>query len=138
MVIPGRINKVAFYCRVNHRDRDYEKYLDAIVKKLRETYGEQEWDMKIFFEEASGADSERMEFNRLKTEISLKEIHVVISVRAMMIARDWGQFMSFMKICEENRVEVLCLDEVEDATKIYKRIEAFKKNYFEGSDVSCR
>ena len=28
MVIAGTINRVAFYCRVNHRDRDYEKYLE--------------------------------------------------------------------------------------------------------------
>ena len=32
-----------------------------------------------------------------------------------MIARDWGQFMEFMEICEKAQVEVLCLDEVEDA-----------------------
>lgn len=32
MVIAGTINRVAFYCRVNHRDRDYEKYLDDVMK----------------------------------------------------------------------------------------------------------
>ena len=31
MVIAGTINRVAFYCRVNHRDRDYEKYLDDVM-----------------------------------------------------------------------------------------------------------
>ena len=36
MVIAGTINRVAFYCRVNHRDRDYEKYLE---QKTAQTLG---------------------------------------------------------------------------------------------------
>lgn len=32
MVIAGTINRVAFYCRVNHRDRGYEKYLDDVCE----------------------------------------------------------------------------------------------------------
>ena len=36
MVIAGMINRVAFYCRVNHRDRDYEKYLDDVMRRLEE------------------------------------------------------------------------------------------------------
>lgn len=36
MVIAGTINRVAFYCRVNHRDRDYEKYLDDVMRRLEE------------------------------------------------------------------------------------------------------
>lgn len=39
MVIAGTINRVAFYCRVNHRDRDYEKYLDDVMRRLEEEYG---------------------------------------------------------------------------------------------------
>ena len=34
MVNAGTINRVAFYCRVNHRDRDYEKYLDDVMRRL--------------------------------------------------------------------------------------------------------
>lgn len=41
MVIAGTINRVAFYCRVNHRDRDYEKYLDDVMRQLEEEYGKQ-------------------------------------------------------------------------------------------------
>lgn len=74
MVIAGTINRVAFYCRVNHRDRDYEKYLDDVMRRLEEEYGKQKWDLQIFFEEASGADPNRKEFNRLKAEIAAKKI----------------------------------------------------------------
>ena len=70
MVIAGTINRVAFYCRVNHRDRDYEKYLNDVMRRLEEEYGKQKWDLQIFFEEASGADPNRKEFNRLKAEIA--------------------------------------------------------------------
>ena len=59
MVIAGTINRVAFYCRVNHRDRDYEKYLDDVMRRLKEEYGKQKCDLQIFFEEASGADPNR-------------------------------------------------------------------------------
>ena len=78
MVISGRVNRVAFYCRVNHRDRDYEKYLDDVMKRLEEKYGKQEWDLQIFFEEASGADPDRKEFNRLKMEIAAKKMKKAI------------------------------------------------------------
>lgn len=70
MVIAGTINRVAFYCRVNHRDRDYEKYLDDVMRRLEEEYGKQKWNLQIFFEEASGVDPNRKEFNRLKAEIA--------------------------------------------------------------------
>lgn len=138
MVISGRVNRVAFYCRVNHRDRDYEKYLDDVMKRLEEKYGKQEWDLQIFFEEASGADPDRKEFNRLKMEIAAKKIDVVVSVKASTIARDWGQFMEFMVTCSANNVEVVCIDKVEDAEGIFERIQQFVQNYFEGSDVTCR
>ena len=97
MVIAGTINRVAFYCRVNHRDRDYEKYLDDVMRRLEEEYGKQKWDLQIFFEEASGADPNRKEFNRLKAEIAAKKIDVVVTMRAATIARNWGQFMEFME-----------------------------------------
>lgn len=134
MVISGRVNRVAFYCRVNHRDRDYEKYLDDVMKRLEEKYGKQEWDLQIFFEEASGADPDRKEFNRLKVEIVAKKIDVVVSVKASTIARDWEQFMEFMVICSKNNVEVVCIDKVEDAASIFARIQQFVQNYFEGSE----
>lgn len=103
MVIAGTINRVAFYCRVNHRDRDYEKYLDDVMRRLEEEYGKQKWDLQIFFEEASGADPNRKEFNRLKAEIAAKKIDVVVTMRAATIARNWGQFMEFMLCCYYDR-----------------------------------
>ncbi len=137
MVIAGKINRVAFYCRVNHRDRDYEKYLDDVMKRLEEKYGKQKWDLQIFFEEASGADPDRKEFNRLKMEIAAKKIDVVVTMKAATIARDWGQFIEFMAICSKNNVEVLCIDEIEDAQAIFQRIQEFKKMFFERSGVPC-
>lgn len=114
MVIAGMINRVAFYCRVNHRDRDYEKYLDDVMRRLEEEYGKQKWGLQIFFEEASGADPNRKEFNRLKAEIAAKKIDVVVTMRAATIARNWGQFIEFMLICSKRNVEVVCIDKVED------------------------
>lgn len=137
MVIAGKINRVAFYCRVNHRDRDYEKYLDDVMKRLEEKYGKQKWDLQIFFEEASGADPDRKEFNRLKMEIAAKKIDVVVTMKAATIAHDWGQFIEFMAICSKNNVEVLCIDEIEDAQAIFQRIQEFKKMFFERSGVPC-
>ena len=49
MVIAGTINRVAFYCRVNHRDRDYEKYLDDVMRRLEEEYGKQKWDLPVSY-----------------------------------------------------------------------------------------
>ena len=137
MVIAGRVNRVAFYCRMNHRDHDYTQFLDDVKKRLERAYGKQEWELKIYFEEPSGADPDRKEFNRLKQDISQDQIDVVVSVRAAMIARDWGQFMEFMEICEKAQVEVLCLDEVEDAGRIFQRIQKFIVAYFEGSEETC-
>ena len=98
MVIAGTKNRAAFYCRVNHRDRDYTQYLDAVMRRLEEEYGKQEWDLQIFFEEASGADPDRKEFNRLKMEIAARKIDVVVTMKAATIARDWGQFIEFMLV----------------------------------------
>lgn len=138
MAIAGMEKRAAFYCRVNHRDRDYTQYLDSVVKKLAEEYGKKEWNLQIFFEEASGADPDRKEFNRLKMETAAKKIDVVVTMKASTIARDWKQFMEFMEVCSENHVNVLCIDEIEDAQTIYGRIQCFVQNYFEGSDVACR
>ena len=137
MVIAGMINRVAFYCRVNHRDRDYEQYLKDVMKRLEEEFGKFEWDLQIFFEEASGADPDRKEFNRLKAEIAAMKIDVVVTMRASTIARNWGQFMEFMLICSKKNVEVVCIDKVEDASAIFSRIQEFKERFFEGSDVTC-
>ena len=93
--------------------------------------------MQIFFEEASGADPDRKEFNRLKMEIAAKKIDVVVTMKAATIARDWGQFIEFMAICSKNNVEVLCIDEIEDAQAIFQRIQEFKKMFFERSGVPC-
>ena len=137
MVIAGKVNRVAFYCRMNHRDHDYTQFLDDVKKRLERAYGKHEWELNIYFEEASGADPDRKEFNRLKQDISQDQIDVVVSVRAAMIARDWGQFMEFMESCEKAQVEVLCLDEVEDAGRIFQRIQKFIAAYFEGSEETC-
>lgn len=138
MVIAGTVNRAAFYCRVNHRDRDYEKYLDGVMRRLEEEYGKQEWDLQIFFEEASGADPDRKEFKRLKAEIAAGKIHAVVTRKASTIAREWGQFMEFMGICGRNHVQVLCMDKGEDAQAIFQRIQEFKERFFEGSDAACR
>ena len=137
MIIAGRVNRVAFYCRMNHRDHDYTQFLDDVKKRLERAYGKQDWELKIYFGEASGADPDRKEFNRLKQDISQDQIDVVVSVRAAMIARDWGRFMEFMESCEKAQVEVLCLDEVEDAGRIFQRIQKFIAAYFEGSEETC-
>ena len=36
MVIAGRVNRVAFYCRMNHRDHDYTQFLDDVKKDWKE------------------------------------------------------------------------------------------------------
>lgn len=138
MVIAGKINRVAFYCRVNHRDRDYEKYLDDVMKRLEEKYGKQKWDLQMFFEEASGADPDRKEFNRLKMEIAARKIDVVVTMKAATIARDWGQFIEFMLVCSKNNVKVVCTDRIEDAQSIFGKIQQFAEEYFGGSDHICR
>ena len=138
MVIAGKINRVAFYCRVNHRDRDYEKYLGDVMKRLEEKYGKQKWDLQIFFEEASGADPDRKEFNRLKVEIASRKIDVVVTMKAATIARDWRQFIEFMLVCSKKNVKVVCTDRIEDAQSIFERIQQFAENYFEGSGNTCR
>ena len=137
MIKENSLNNVAFYCRVNHRDRDYEQYLKDVMKRLEEEFGKREWNLQIFFEEASGADPDRKEFNRLKAEIAAKKIDVVVTMRASTIARNWGQFIEFMMICRKKNVEVVCIDKVEDAMAIFDRIQEFKKRFFEGSDVTC-
>lgn len=137
MAMEGKVKRAAFYCRVNHRDRDYVKYLNDVMRRLEEECGKQEWDLQIFFEEASGADPDRKEFNRLKAEITAKKIDVVVSVRAAMIARNWEQFMGFMMLCSKKNVKVVCIDKVEDAQSIFQRIQEFQQRFFEGRDVTC-
>lgn len=138
MIIAGTVNRAAFYCRVNHRDRDYGKYLDDVMRRLEEEYGKQEWNLEIFFEEASGADPNRKEFNRLKAEITAGKIDAVVTMKAATIARDWGQFMEFMRICGRKNVKVVCIDKAEDAQSIFQRIQKFKKRFLEGSEALCR
>lgn len=71
------------------------------MKRLEEEFGKHEWNLQVFFEEASGADPDRKEFNRLKAEIAAKKIDVVVTMRASTIARNWGQFIEFMLICSK-------------------------------------
>ena len=134
MVIAGQVKKIAFYCRMNHRDRDYTQFLDQIKNVLDGKYGVQGWEMELYFEVASGADPNRKKFIRLKKNIKEGKYDAVISVRASMIARDWQQFMEFMEICQKANVKVLCSVGPDKAELIYPRIRSFVSNYFGGSD----
>ena len=107
MVIAGRVNRVAFYCRMNHRDHDYTQFLDDVKKRLERAYGKQNWELKIYFEEAYGAGPDRKKINRMKQDMSEDQSEVVVSVRAAMIPRDWGQYMECMEISEKGQVEVI-------------------------------
>lgn len=133
MVISGRIKKVAFYCRMNHRDKDYTQFLDDVKKTLDENLGEGKWELELFFEVASGADSNRKEFARLKADIKAEKLDAVISMNASMIARDWKQFCEFMELCNKKHVKVFCSKGPDDAEQIYQRIKEFNEKYFGGS-----
>lgn len=61
----------------------------------------------------------------------------MVTMRAATIARNWGQFMEFMLSCSKKNVDVVCIDKVGDAQTIFRRIQEFKKRFFEGSDVTC-
>lgn len=137
MIKKNELNNVAFYCRVNHRDRDYEQYMEDVMRRLEEEFGNHKWNLQIFFEEASGADPDRKEFNHLKAEIVAKKIDVVVTIRASTIARNWEQFMGVMLTCSKQNVEVVCIDKVENARAIFLRIQEFKERFFEGGDVTC-
>ena len=39
--------------------------------------------------------------------------------------------------CSKKNVDVVCIDKVEDAQAIFRRIQEFKKRFFEESDVTC-
>ena len=53
----------------------------------------------------------------------------MVTMRAATIARNWGQFMEFMLICSKKNVDVVCIDKVEDAQTIFRRIQEFKKRF---------
>lgn len=91
MVVAGRMNRVAFYCRMNHRDKDYTKFLPEVEKMLDEKFGKNNWEMKLFFEVASGADAERKEFNRLKAEINAGNFEAVVTMKASTLKRNTWQ-----------------------------------------------
>ena len=84
-----------------------EKYLDDVMRRLEEEYGKQKWGLQIFFEEASGADPNRKEFNRLKAEIAAKKIDVVVTMRLPRLPVTGDQFIEFMLICSKRNVEVV-------------------------------
>ena len=127
--------RIAFYCRMNPRRNDYTQFLEPIKQKLDERFGDGEWDMKMFFEIASGAEANRDVFDGLKREIKAKKWDVVITRNATMIARDWSQFLGFMEVCKKSEIEVLSLEEAEDATKQYQCIREFKDTYFGGDEL---
>lgn len=135
MVATGRMNRVAFYCRMNHRDKDYTRFLPEIEEMLDEKFGKNKWEMKLFFEVASGADAKRKEFSRLKAEIQAGNFESVVTMKASTLARDWEQFLEFMETCEASEVSVFCIHQPENAEEIYQRIQRFKQLYFEGCGV---
>lgn len=134
MVVAGRINKVAFYCRMNHRNRDYTQFLPEVSKTLDKRFGKGNWEMHMFYEIASGVDPARKEFNRLKMELRAGSFDAVIAVTASKLSRDWMQFMDFMKLCREKQIEVITVRQPEDAQLIYNRIMQFEQDYFEGRE----
>ncbi|MGP8310315.1 recombinase family protein [Enterocloster aldenensis] len=134
MVVAGRINKVAFYCRMNHRNRDYTQFLPEVSQTLDVRFGKGNWEMQMFYEIASGVDPARKEFNRLKMELRAGNFDAVIAVTASKLSRDWMQFMDFMKLCREKQIEVITVRQPEDAQLIYNRIMQFEQDYFEGRE----
>lgn len=134
MVVSGKVKKAAFYCRMNHSNHDCTQFLEKIQKVLDGRYGAGNWKMTLFFEVESGTNPNRKKFLQLKSEIQAGKWDAVATMKADTIARDWKQFMEFMEICEENSVEVICTRGLEDAEPIYKRIQQFVRDYFEGSD----
>ena len=134
MVVAGRINKVAFYCRMNHRNRDYTQFLPEVSQTLDKRFGEGNWEMQMFYEIASGVDPARKEFNRLKMELRAGKFDTVITITVSRLSRDWMQFMDFMKLCREKQIEVIPVRQPEDAQLIYDRIMKFEEDYFEGRE----
>ena len=134
MVVAGRINKVAFYCRMNRSNRDYTQFLPEVELTLDERFGKGSWEMKLFYEIASGVDPNRKEFNHLKMELKAGNYDAVITITASRLSRDWKQFMDFMGLCHEKQVEVITVRPPEDAQQIYVRITLFDRNYFEGRE----
>lgn len=134
MVVAGRVNKVAFYCRMNHSNRDYTQFLPEVELALDERFGKGNWEMKLFYEIASGVDPDRNEFNHLKMELKAGNYDAVITITASRLSRDWKQFMDFMGLCQEKQVEVITVRQPEDAQQIYDRITLFERNYFEGRE----
>lgn len=134
MVIVGDIGNAAFYCRMNHRDKDYTQFLDSVHKTLDGQFGKDRWKMELYFEVASGSNPDRKEWGRLKADIADRKINAVITVRAAMIARDWEQFIEFMELCRKKDVRVFCTEGPDMAEEIYHRIRSFREAYLERGD----
>ena len=107
--------QVAYYYRTTHRDHGYGKYMEPGKAVLDKKYGETEKKEQVFWDEASGADGNRKEFLRLVEEVKKGHIHVVVTRDAAMIARDWKQFLDFMKICDRANVDVVSINREADA-----------------------
>lgn len=136
MVIPERVNQVAYYYRTTHRDHGYEKYIEPGKTALEERYGAVKKKEHFFWDEGSGADGSRKEFLRLMEEVKKGHIHVIVTRDAAMIARDWKQFLKFMKICDRANVDVVSINREADAWEQYSRIRQFIKDYFEGEALA--
>lgn len=129
MVIPERVNQVAYYYRTTHMDYGYDKYVEPGKEVLSKRYGKIKKEEYFFWDEASGVDGSRREFRRLIAEIQEGHIHVVVTRDAVMIARDWQQFFEFMEVCDKVGVEVVSINENGDAWKQYICAKQFVKEY---------
>lgn len=130
MAVSGKHNRVAFYARMNYTRRDYKQYLPIAEDLLNQRFGDKKWEMKVFYEIASGVNPEREQFIRLKAEIQAGKIDTVVTIKAATIARDWQQFIGFMELCEVHGVPVFCVDDSEDAQSQYVVIRQFRQEYF--------
>lgn len=128
-MIAGRISRVAFYARMNYTRRDYKQYLPVAEELLNQRFGNMKWEMKVFYEIASGMSLDREQFIRLKAEIEDGNLDTVVTIKATTIARDWQQFIGFMELCEKHSVPVICVDDSEDAQRQYEVIRQFKQEY---------
>lgn len=132
MKIIENIKQVAFYCRMNHKDHNYSQFFEEVRAVLEQHYGTQQWELHHYFEVASGADPNRIQFGKLKSDIKAGGMDAVVTIQTDMLAPDWTQFLEFMNLCEEKNVEVVCSREGADAMAQYLRIQEFLQNYVEG------
>ena len=67
MINKSRLNNVTFYCRDNHRDRNYEQYLKDVMKRLEEEFENPEYEFIGVYsaQDISGYCENRPQFQRM-------------------------------------------------------------------------